>query len=78
MLRTWPVEVRRGPQRSRASRWGPAMPTAIKCWHMRSGDDHCDQGLADEVRRGGGRRGGEGRKGGRKEGKEEGGAVHVT
>ena len=59
-LRLSPVEVWRGPQRSRASSWGPARPTAIKCWQKRSSDDHCDQALADEVRRGRGGRGGEG------------------
>ena len=47
-----PVEVRRGPLRSRAGRWGPARPTAIKSWQMTSGEAHCDQELADEVRRG--------------------------
>ena len=45
-------EVRRGPLRSRAGRWGRARTTAIKSWQMRSGEDHCDQELADEVRRG--------------------------
>ena len=30
------VEVRRGPQRSCASSWGPARPTAIKCRQMPS------------------------------------------
>ena len=42
------VGVRRGPLRSRAGRWGPARPTAIK----RSGEAHCDRELAEEVRRG--------------------------
>ena len=32
--------------------WGLARPTAIKSWQMRSGEAHCDQELADEVRRG--------------------------
>ena len=80
-LRLSPVEVRRGPPRSRAGsggparptaikswqmrsedhcdilrsragRWGPARTTAIKSWQMRSGEAHCDQELAEEVRRG--------------------------
>ena len=51
-VRLSPIEVWRGPQRSRASSWGPARTTAIKRWQMMSGNDHCDQGLADEVRPG--------------------------
>ena len=47
--------------RSRAGRWGPAKPTAIKSWQMRSGEAHCDQELADEVRRGRRRKKEEGR-----------------
>ena len=64
-LRPSPVEVRQGPQRSDSCQlksgeahgaptlagWRPARPTAIKSWQKRSGDDHCDQELADEVRR---------------------------
>ena len=60
-----PVEVRRSPRRSDSRRlksgethsaqtlagWSPARPTAIKSWQKRSGDDHCDQEPADEVRR---------------------------
>ena len=56
---------------------GPARPTAIKSWQMRSGEAPCDQELAAEVRRcplrsktgrgGPARR----RKEGRKEGREE-------
>ena len=46
------VEVRRGPLRSRAGRWGPARPTAIKSWQRRSGEAHCDRELAVEIRRG--------------------------
>ena len=59
------VEVRRGPLRSRAGRGGPARPTAIESWQWRSGEApaieswqwrsgeaHCDQELAEEVRRG--------------------------
>ena len=60
-----PVEVRRSPQRAGSRRlksgeahsaqtlagWSPARPTAIKSWQMRSGEDHCDQELAEEVRR---------------------------
>ena len=43
-LRLLPVEVRRGPQirrgpRSRAGSGGPARPTAIKSWQMRSGEE---------------------------------------
>ena len=33
------VEIRRGPLRSRAGRCGPARPTAIKSWQMRSGEE---------------------------------------
>ena len=43
-----PVEVRRGPQRSDPRRLKPA----IKSWQMESGEAHCDQELADEIRRG--------------------------
>ena len=43
------MEVRRGPLRSRAGSGGPARPTPIKSWQMRSGEDHCHQELADEV-----------------------------
>ena len=50
-LRLSPFEVQRGPLRSRASRWCPATTTAIKSWQMRSGDDHCQTELEDEVRR---------------------------
>ena len=32
--------------------WGPARPTAIESWQWRSGAAHCDQELAEEVRRG--------------------------
>ena len=47
-----PVEVRRGPRRAESRR-------------LKSGEDHCDQELADEVRRG--------------EGEERGGeAAHLT
>ena len=49
VLRLSPVEVRRGPLRSRAGSGGPARPTAIKSWQMRSGEAHCDQELADEI-----------------------------
>ena len=38
MLRILPVEVRRGPLRSRAGSGGPARLTAIKSWQMRSGE----------------------------------------
>ena len=37
---------------SRAGRGGPARPTAIESWQLRSGEAHCNQELADEVRRG--------------------------
>ena len=46
------LEVRRGPLRSRAGRWGPARPTAIESWQLRSGEAHCDRELAVEIRRG--------------------------
>ena len=49
VLRISPVEVRRGPQRSDSRR---LRTTAIKSWQWRSGEAHCDQELADEVRRG--------------------------
>ena len=43
----------------------------MKSWQMRSGEAHCDEKLADEIRRGGGRR--------RKEEAEEGrGGTHLT
>ena len=64
------VEARRGPLRSRAGSGGPARPTAIKSWQMRSGEARCDQELADEVRRGGRRK----EEGGRR--KEEAGNWH--
>ena len=32
-------DVRRGPLRSRAGRWGPAKPTAIEGWQMRSREE---------------------------------------
>ena len=64
-----PVEVRRGPRHAESRRlrsgeahsapnfagWGPARPTAIESWQWRSGEAHCNQELADEVRREGGR-----------------------
>ena len=54
MLRISRLEVRRGPLRSRAGRGGPARPTAIESWQLRTGEAHCNQELTDEVRRGGG------------------------
>ena len=81
------MEVRRGPLPSSAGRRGLATTTAIR--QMRSGDDHCDQELAeevrhcdqelaDEVRRGRKEDEGGGGEGGRSRRKKEGGAAHLT
>ena len=43
-------EIRRGPLQSRAGSGGPARPTAIKSWQMRSGEEE------DEEEKEGGRR----------------------
>ena len=37
-------EIRRGSLRSRAGRWSPARPTAIKSWQMRSGEEEEGRG----------------------------------
>ena len=51
MLRISPGEVRQGAQRSdsrllrsRAGSGGPARPTAIKSWQMRSGKEEEEEG----------------------------------
>ena len=58
-------EVRSGEAHcDQYGRGGPARPTAIESWQLRSGEAHSNQELADEVRRG--------RGGGRKEEEEAG------
>ena len=49
-------EIRRGSLRSRAGRWIPARPTAIKSWQMRSGEEEEGGGRTRKDEEGRGRR----------------------